>query len=218
MKVCIAARVLLYSILTSITLALSSAQWGYSVGSSSLSKEIFLLSYDGTVAETTDWRISHGIDLAFSVWPKLKRLSVMSESDNDDWLRTKMKAVSDVMVSRPGVSLSCDYALLARLLIEEQQLDQGRSNGASGKYASKFHPQQDTPKRLTVGDHSTRPLTVGEITTNWNRGGCLAETLQVKYHIDYENPLPVLQERIADLEKEKVSQPKGYRIMKCDTH
>jgi hypothetical protein len=210
---------LFLSILASRTVAFSSPQWSVShvgVGSvsslratgsallsSSLSKEIFLLSFDGTIAETTDWRVSQGIDLAFSVWPRLKRLSVISESDDYDWLRAKMKAVSDVMVSRPGVSLSCDYALLARLLIEEQQLDEGRSIGSSGKYGSKFHPQQ--AKRLTLGDHSSRPLTVGEISTNWNKGGCLAETLQVKYHIDFENPLPVLQERIAELDKDKVN-------------
>jgi hypothetical protein len=27
----------------------------------------------------------------------------------------------------------------------------------------------------------------------------------VKYHIDFENPLPVLQERIAELDKDKVN-------------
>ncbi|CAB9497600.1 expressed unknown protein [Seminavis robusta] len=187
-----------------------------SLGVSSLSSEIVLLSYDGTVAETTDWRIDQGIDLALSVWPRLKKLSVIAgDDDNDDddddfvsdsdtnmeWLRNKMRAVSDVMVSRPAVSMSCDYALLARLLIEEQQLDRGRSNGCSGKYGSKFHPRETSSSSSPLG--ASRPLTVGEISANWNKGGCLAETLQVKYHIDFENPLPVLQDRIAQLDKEK---------------
>ena len=131
---------------------------------SSLSNDIFVLSFDA-VSATTEWRISQGIDAAFSVWPELKESDVIA--DGDGWLRNKMWAVSSAMVSRPGCSLSCDYALLARLLIEEQELDQGRSNGCSGKYGSKFHPQTSSPpvppRRVS---RSSRPLT-GNKDTNF---------------------------------------------------
>ena len=197
---------------------------------SSLSSDIYLLSFDA-VAKTTEWRIAQGMEAAFSVWPKLREASVIA--DGDEWLRNKMRAVSSILVSRPGCSVSCDYALLTRLLIEEQELDQGRSNGCSGKYGSKFHPQTLTPSiAAQPGSRGSRPLTgecgltppsveryewetiidpifsiiyiqhkVGEIAENWDKGGCLAETLLTKYHIDYENPLTALQERISTFDE-----------------
>lgn len=173
--------------------------------SSSASPEFFLLSFDGTVAKTTEWRISQGIEVAFSVWPHLKDSCVIVE--DDEWLRNKMRAVSSVLVCRPGCSLSVDYALLARLLIEEQALDKGRSNGSSGKYGSKFHPRTASTRSSPRGGRSSRPLTVGEIAENWNKGGCLAETVLTKYHIDYKNPLPVLQGKVEEWNEDSHYDP-----------
>ena len=128
------------------------------VSSNCLLSEIFLLSFDGTVAQTIEYRIDAGIDLAFAAWPHLKELVVIANAEayqnisngasnhssgsgswKHEWLRNKMRSLSHVLVARPGVSLTCDYALLARLLMEEQELDGSRSNGSQGKYGSKFH-------------------------------------------------------------------------------
>jgi hypothetical protein len=175
----------------------------------SLTSEIFLLAFDGAVAKTTEWRISQGIDLALMTWPHLKDFELISQHEDDKWLRNKMRALSSVLISRPGASLACDYALLARLLIEEQNLDQGRSNGKTGKYASKFHPKKSSAEgsndtNLNPDAPGSRPLTVGEIGSNWNTGGCLADTVLTKYHVNYKNPLPILQENVERLEQEQV--------------
>lgn len=42
---------------------------------------------------------------------------------------------------------------------------------------------------------------MGEIAENWETG-YLAETALTRYHIDYENPLPLLQEAINALNEE----------------
>ena len=195
----------------SSALALSSS-------SSLLSSEIFLLSFDGTVAQTTEYRITVGIDLAFAAWPHLKDLAVIASAEADpngtdsnnqhEWLRNKMRALSHVLVARPDVSLTCDYALLARLLMEEQELDGFRSNGSRGKYGSKFHPQtsSSSSKSASESTRQTRPLTVGEIASNWNKGGCIGETVLTKYHVNYKNPLPMLQEKVEELIAEKVRE------------
>ena len=189
------------------------------VPSSLSSSEIFLLSFDGTVAQTTEYRISVGIDLAFAAWPHLKDLAVIASAEADpagtdshnnqhEWLRNKMRALSHVLVSRPDVSLTCDYALLARLLMEEQELDGFRSNGSRGKYGSKFHPQTSSSSKSTDSSspstRQTRPLTVGEIASNWDKGGCIGETVLTKYHVNYKNPLPMLQEKVEELMAERV--------------
>ena len=184
--------------------------------SSLLSSEIFLLSFDGTVAQTREYRIDVGIDLAFAAWPHLNDLTVIAATDNHEWLRNKMRALSHILISRPHVSLSCDYALLARLLIEEQELDGARSNGSRGKYGSKFHPQTSANNNNSSNNNNnnkvssedstrqTRPLTVGEIAANWNKGGCLGETVLTTYHVNYKNPLPILQDKLEVLITEKV--------------
>jgi len=177
--------------------------------SSSSSPDIFLLSFDGTIAATTDYRINVGIDLAFLTWPHLQELTVIAvdRDNNHEWLFNKMKAISHVLIPRTNASLSCDYALLARLLMEEQELDGFRSLGSRGKYGSKFHPRSKQHESSTVESDSmrqTRPLTVGEVAINWNNGAHLGETLLTKYHVKYKNPLPVLQENLEQLLKDKV--------------
>jgi hypothetical protein len=174
-------------------------------------------AWDGVIAKSTEWRISQGLDAALETWPHLRDSLPTTDMS---WLQNKMRALSHVMLPRP--TLACDYALLARLLIEEQQLDAGRSTGADGKYARKFHPQpsdekkdQQTPmsssssssavSRSNTGNNvGSRPLTVGEIAANWNNGGCLSETLLTRYHCHGQNPLPILQRNVEKLLREKV--------------
>jgi hypothetical protein len=96
--------------------------------------------------------------------------------------------------------------LAARLLLEEQALDEGESINKKGKYASKFHPQgmnttanESTAKSSSTG---TRPLTVGEIAANWES---LRETLQIRYHCKYQDPMPILQSILDEIVKNQTS-------------
>ena len=125
-----------------------------------LSDEVFCVSWDGVLANTADWRIAQSLRIAQSTWPSLPCLSVSQEKNSNlDWLYNKMKALSYCLGgdNEEGgerdtkYSLTCEYALLARCLLEEQQLDRGRSVGKTGKYASKFHPSTTT----TGNDAST---------------------------------------------------------------
>ena len=165
----------------------------------SSARDIFVVSFDGVVAQTAAWRIQLGIQAAVRTWPHLGNCLA------GQWLSNKMLALSHIVEERPGTSLTCDYAVLARMLLEEQELDQGQSVGLNGNYASKFHPSsssslseyQQGAKERMIG---SRPLTVGEISANWSNGADLRETLLVKYNIDGNNPLPILQATIEELE------------------
>lgn len=157
-------------------------------------EEAFVLSFDGAVAETAPWRAQQGLRAALETWPHLQ------SNDNNDWLLNKMAALSHVMQERSTYySLGCEYGLLARLLMEEQELDQGRSVGKRGKYASQFHPSSSSasqpPREASQG---SRPLTVGEIAANWNEGGCLCESLPARYNVQGRNPLVIMQEKIQE--------------------
>lgn len=160
--------------------------------------------------------MEQGIRAALSTWPHLQQqqdhnyLGGNNDNDDDDddqkhqWLRNKMAALAHVMTKRPGLSPTVDYAMLARLLLEEQLLDQGRSVGKSGNYASQFHPAtSSSTNHTTTASSSTtrkptgagsRPLTVGEIDVNWVDGACLSETLVARYHVNGKNPLTILHE------------------------
>lgn len=152
---------------------------------------ITCLSWDGVVADTVDWRIEQGIQAAHEVWPsELLPLSTTTTTDDATWLRNKMKAVAPYLKGT-----SYEYALLARMLLEEQQLDP--SVGKRGKYASKFHPQGSMKSIAIPSARSSRPLTVGEIQANWIDN--LLDTLTVKYSIDRKNPVPILQNCISEL-------------------
>jgi hypothetical protein len=109
------------------------------------------------------------------------------------WLRNKLAAMSAVLPHPPSETthVACEYALAARLLLEEQTLDQNRSTGKQGKYAIKFHPRKDIAG--VTSSTGTRPLTVGELSTNWRDG--LRETLLIKY----QSPLPVLEETVRNI-------------------
>jgi hypothetical protein len=200
--------------------------------SSDKNKKIFVLNWDGCVANTVPWRIESGIHAAMKVWPDLPLIEDL-QNHNDAWLRNKLSALSHVLLSSSSISrssggkdiitqssLSCEYALAARLLLEEQRLDAGESNGKSGKYASRFHPQhqqkqqgekdeevdrpqQSQRRRQTTkpqqrsnnnSNRSSRPLTVGEVAANWAEGGMIRDMVRLRYHCNYKDPLPILQQ------------------------
>jgi len=180
----------------------------------SQSKEVFLLSYDGIIVHDVSKRVDVAIETAFQIWPELHSY-VPSDSDDMSWLKNKMKDLSHI-TSNNGKNdgfLGCDDVLLTRLLLEEQQLDNKRSVGKSGKYASKYHPQKLSSSSSNNNDDDddnsndgsttavttgSRPLTVGEIAENWID---LRETLRFRYfYVNEKNkkadPIPVIREKI----------------------
>ena len=153
--------------------------------------EIFVVNWEGCIADTVDWRIHDALKLAAETWPEADDCL---DRDDQAWLENKLAALAHVFAATSeDLSVVCDYALAARLLLEEQELDGGRSNGKTGKYASKYHPQQKTE---TSRGRGSRPLTVGEVSANWRQGGMLRDALQVRYHCDYKDPMPVLQTNV----------------------
>lgn len=160
--------------------------------------DIYVVSWDGVLADTVDYRIRLGKQAASLAWPSLQ---LQNDDEDWSWLDNKLTALSHVLHANDDgdCSRTCEFALATRLLVEEQELDGGRSNGKTGKYASKYHPRvkeasNDDSKRPTTG---TRPLTVSEICVNWN--DLLRDTLLTKYHCEYRNPMPVLQEIVDGL-------------------
>jgi hypothetical protein len=143
-----------------------------------------------------------------------------------DWLKNKMRALSHLFCTSPGddddsrqllqTSITCEYALAARLLLEEQELDGGQSNGKSGKYASRYHPQQTTSQ---VGSNkndnngssrNSRPLTVGEISINWP---IIRDTVRTKYHCNYKDPMPILQDNLEHQQHQQLRLSNDFDIM-----
>jgi hypothetical protein len=175
-------------------------------------KIIQIFSFDGAIADTSKWRSRLAVDVAMKTWPHLQELLAeltgSSNVSHDDiakdqtWLINKMCALSHVMYSSTDGMMGCEAVLLARLLIEEQTLDLGRSSGCKGKYGSKYHPstseQSGNSKNSDGGNESngSRPLTVGEIAANWCDGGCLKDTLRAKYNIDFKDPFPTIKENL----------------------
>jgi len=158
------------------------------------------MSFDGAIAQTSSWRANVAISAALEVWPHLQEYSVMKNTSSRDWLVNKICALCAFACvgDDPLMMSGCDAVLLARLFIEEQQLDEGRSNSV-GKYGSKFHPSSDTSMSYTDNDgRGTRPLTVGEVQANWSEQG-LRDTLRVKYHVNYKDPMPIIQKKIKAL-------------------
>jgi hypothetical protein len=180
---CAKTTMILFTLLLPLVLSGMTTAW---------TTPVTCLSWDGIVADTTNWRMVQGIKAALHVWPFLDDKS--GGIGDSTWLRNKMRAVAPHLGGLEQ-HLSVEYALLARLLLEEQQLDP--SVGKSGKYASKFHPQG--PKSIAIPSaRSSRPLTVGEIQANWREN--LLDTLLVRYAVDKKNPVPILQLCIDQLE------------------
>jgi len=194
-----------------------------SSSSSYYDKTTFILSFDGTVSNTARSNARLAIDVALQTWPflSLDLSFVCSYSEEDEsldftWLINKMEALAHVTTEgidkdyKNTLGLTVDDVLLARLLIEEQILDGGRSTG-SGKYGSKYHPSSDSAAAEEEGsrgrkrrNNGSRPLTVGEISANWVDGGCLRDTARVKYNVDGKDPFPVIQEYLLQVQS---SQP-----------
>lgn len=108
--------------------------------------------------------------------------------DSHEWLLRKLAALSSITQQgdSPDFMLGCEAVFLARLVMEEQLLDAGRSNGRGGKYGGKFHPSSTTSdgneNRPKVG---SRPLTVGELYANWPE---LRDVARMKYPFVEEDP------------------------------
>lgn len=184
---------------------------------------IIVVRWDGCLADTRDWRIQVALEAARRAWPTemedaWQTYHLWNEDNNDDedktnhWLHNKLKAISHVLSDAAAAmtdkaspteecyhsSTTCEYALAARMVLEEQDLDAGQSTGQRGKYASRFHPQQrqQSPRRRS---RTSRPLTVGEIAANWNEGGLIREAVRMRYHCHYRDPVPVLQSKIEEI-------------------
>jgi len=183
------------------------------------SEDVFLLSIDGTLASSTRQRSYMAVSVALKVWSSLQftihELGMSSESFdyaqdkdiNDDidksceWLIQKLSALASITQqgNTPDAMLGCDAVILSRLLIEEQLLDNGRSNGRGGKYGSKFHPSGDISPGSKGG---SRPLTVGELYTNWSE---VKDILRMRYpyieecvegKIIKKDPLPEIRSQL----------------------
>lgn len=185
----------------------------------SSTKEIFVINWDGCVADTVPWRIRAGVDAALKTWPDMPVHEDFSwEDSSNDWLQNKLSALSHVFSStdEDGFSLTCEYALAARLSLEEQELDNGNSNGKRGKYSRRFHPQVEReeergPKGPT---RSSRPLTVGEVAANWEE--TIRDTVRMRYHCNYKDPLPILQNHVEDLIETELYQIPTIDPIVCD--
>ncbi len=177
--------------------------------------DVFLLSIDGTLATTSRSRSFMAICVAMKVWPSLisnmEALGMSHEAlfclenitevgcrnfedDQHEWLLQKLSALSSITQqgNDPDAMMGCDEVLMVRLLLEEQLLDGGRSNGRGGKYGGKFHPS--TTATITTKSSSSssslsvdgqgksvvgsRPLTVGELYANWSE---LRDVTRMKY-------------------------------------
>lgn len=186
--------------------------------------EIQVLSYDGSIANTSEWRSKLAVEAALETWPHLKDyphvptdVSVDGIMEIDQsWLINKMCALSHVMISDHDGMMGYDAVFLARLLLEEQLLDLGRSDGCKGKYGSKFHPSASVAdKGIANSSNGSRPLTVGEITSNWLNGACLRATLRAKYHVERKDPLPIIKENLSKkIDNEVSCLPKVHPFMK----
>ena len=180
--------------------------------------DVFLLSIDGTLTSTCRSRSWMAISVALRVWPQLqlnmealginhetfswehnvdRKCDSSEEEESYEWLLQKLSALSSITQqgNSQDAMMGCDAVLLAlRLLIEEQQLDGGRSNGRGGKYGGKFHPSSTSSSNpVATGERSTvgsRPLTVGEIYANWYE---LRDVTRMKYPFIGDTPEGVLK-------------------------
>jgi hypothetical protein len=170
---------------------------GTTLGSSSQTyqdesgRDFLLIDWDrGCVADTSGWRINCAYKAAALVWPEWAEI-IQTESMSGtaerktSWLTNKLKAISWVLDEDTRYfSATAQHVLAVRLLLEEQALDHGQSPG-TGKYGSLYHPRRlDDVDGASNDDeriNGSRPLTVGEITSNWCE--LLLDTLPIKYGV-----------------------------------
>ncbi|KAL3785771.1 hypothetical protein HJC23_007327 [Cyclotella cryptica] len=183
--------------------------------------DIFLLSLEGTLLSTIRSKSMLAIRAALKVWPSLiptaKTLGMDTDTLEDDswsWLVEKLWALSSITQqgNTADKMLGCDAVFLVRVLLEEQLLDGGRSNGRGGKYGGRFHPGSSSAIESNGSVVGSRPLTVGEIFANWEE---LRQVLGNKYpFIDEGNkrksdPLPRVRQVLEELylDEAKMTQP-----------
>jgi len=181
---------------------------------------VFVLSLDGAVANTARSNAELCLGVALEVWQDsvladrlieagdLNKSSDIAEASvvpKNSWVLNKMVAVLPAASGSdgdrpPGLGHLIDLVLLARLIVEEQELDAGNSDGSAGKYGSKYHPPTEDGmnqgRRATASRVGSRPLTVGEITANWSDGAMIRDTVRVKYNVGGKDPFPVIEERL----------------------
>lgn len=157
--------------------------------------DLLLVDWDGgCVVDTVHFRIEIAQQAAALVWPNLEEkirtaavaVATATSKRKTSWLTNKLEAIAPVLhEDTRHFSATAQYVLAVRLLLEEQELDQGRSPG-TGKYGSLYHPQQpeDQQEHDASSDNfsrGSRPLTVGEVSMNWC--DLLLDTLPIKYQV-----------------------------------
>jgi len=157
-------------------------------------RDLLLVDWDGgCVVDTSSWRIHRAYKAAALLWPELEEklqtaitaVATATVDRKTSWLTNKMIAIARVLDEDTRYfSATAQHVLAVRLLVEEQELDQGQSPG-TGKYGSLYHPRQVEDDSYQSdeqeGMNGSRPLTVGEITLNWCE--LLLDTLPIKYRV-----------------------------------
>ena len=87
-----------------------------------LAKDLFLVSWEGCLVDTVQWRTDEGLSVCRKVWPDLEVL--ISDDDDAQWLYNKVRDLHHVLILDPQYRPTVEYALLIRMLLEEQELDQ----------------------------------------------------------------------------------------------
>ncbi len=159
-----------------------------------IDRDLLLIDWDGgCLVDTVHYRINVAYQAAALVWPELKAkieasstaVATATSERQTSWLTNKLEAVAPVLHEDTRyLSATAQYVLAVRLLLEEQELDQGQSPG-TGKYGSIYHPQREQKDSESSAFFSTssgsRPLTVSEVSTNWCE--LLLDTLPIKYRV-----------------------------------
>lgn len=196
-------------------------QHGIDRNSARRHSDIFLLSLDGTLLSTIRSKSKMAIQAALKVWPSLittaKTLGMNIDTLEDDswsWLIEKLCALSSITQqgNTSDKMLGCDAVFLVRVLLEEQLLDGGRSNGRGGKYGGRFHPGSSSAVDANGSVVGSRPLTVGELFANWEE---LRQVLGNKYPLEEEgtkrkmDPLPRVRQVLEELylHEARMTQP-----------
>jgi hypothetical protein len=181
-------------------------------------RDIFFLSLDGTLLSNARSKAKRSIEAALQVWPELSSTALtlnMNLKSTDDecwnWLIEKLCALASITQqgNTPDKMLGCDAVFLARVLIEEQILDGGRSNGRGGKYGGKYHPGWTSDFESNGSVVGSRPLTVGELYANWKE---LREVMEFKYPVvneetqRKEDPMPKIRQVLKELSMKEAAE------------
>ena len=93
--------------------------------------DLYLVSWDGCLVDTCPRNREYGLEAAYRVWPDLQ---VMTEGADLTWLMNKVEALQHVLAPRDSsFHPAVEYGIAMRMLLEEQELDLGNSNGSKGR-------------------------------------------------------------------------------------